>query len=58
MILSEIRNQNKTKGEYYIMPVYNKYLKKDWKVILSHATEMWDMGTPISKKNSKFTKII
>lgn len=41
-----IRNQEKTRGEYYVIPVYQKFLERGWKVGISEAEEMWDMGTP------------
>jgi len=41
-----VRNGEKTKGEYYVMPVYGKYLERGWRIRLSHAKAMWDMGTP------------
>lgn len=44
-----VATQEKTKGEYYIIPVYQKLIEKKEKVKLSHATQMWDMGTPEAK---------
>jgi dTDP-glucose pyrophosphorylase len=44
-----IRNREKTRGEYYVIPVYAKYLQRGWKVQISEAREMWDMGTPEAK---------
>lgn len=41
-----IRNQEKTRGEYYVIPVYQKYIARGWRVDISVASEMWDMGTP------------
>ena len=41
-----IRNQEKTRGEYYVIPVYQKYIARGWQVGISEASEMWDMGTP------------
>lgn len=41
-----IRGGEKTRGEYYIMPVYQKYIDRGWWVGISKAMEMWDMGTP------------
>ncbi len=35
-----------TRGEYYVIPVYQKYIERGWKVAISEASEMWDMGTP------------
>jgi len=36
----------KTGGEYFVIPVYQKYIEKKWRVDISQADEMWDMGTP------------
>ena len=36
----------KTRGEYYVMPVYQKYVERGWRVEVCRAMEMWDMGTP------------
>ncbi len=36
----------KTRGEYYVIPVYQKYIAQGWWVGISKAAEMWDMGTP------------
>jgi len=41
-----IANGEKTRGEYYVIPVYQKYIQRGWRVQLSLASEMWDMGTP------------
>ncbi len=41
-----IANHEKTRGEYYVIPVYQKYIQRGWQVKLSFADEMWDMGTP------------
>lgn len=41
-----IANREKTKGEYYVIMVYQKYIERGWKVTISQASEMWDMGTP------------
>ena len=41
-----IRNKEKTRGEYYVIPVYQKYIERGWHVGISIAKEMWDMGTP------------
>ena len=38
-----------TKGEYYIMPLYNKLIVEGAQIGLSHAKAMWDMGTPEAK---------
>lgn len=41
-----IRNQEMTRGEYYVIPVYQKYIQRGWQVDISVAGQMWDMGTP------------
>ena len=41
-----IRKGKKTRGEYYVIPVYQKYIQRGWRVEVSVASEMWDMGTP------------
>jgi UDP-N-acetylglucosamine diphosphorylase / glucose-1-phosphate thymidylyltransferase / UDP-N-acetylgalactosamine diphosphorylase / glucosamine-1-phosphate N-acetyltransferase / galactosamine-1-phosphate N-acetyltransferase len=41
-----IANKEKTKGEYYIIPVYQKYIDNGWEVTISEASAMWDLGTP------------
>jgi NDP-sugar pyrophosphorylase family protein len=39
----------KTRGEYYVIPVYQKYIERGWPITISVADEMWDLGTPTSK---------
>lgn len=51
-----VRNREKTKGEYYIMPVYNKLITKRLSIGISEAKAMWDMGTPEAKE--KFEKYL
>lgn len=41
-----IRRGEKTRGEYYVIPVYQKFIDRGWRVDISVASEMWDMGTP------------
>lgn len=41
--------QEKTKGEYYVIPVYQKMINDGLWVGISETTEMWDMGTPEAK---------
>lgn len=45
-----IAKNEKTQGEYYVIPVYEKYLQKSWKVMASFASELWDMGNPEALK--------
>lgn len=42
------RKGEKIRGEYYVIGAYQKYLERSWRVKISRATEMWDMGTPES----------
>jgi dTDP-glucose pyrophosphorylase len=51
-----IKNQEKTKGEFYIMPLYNKLIAKGYNIGISEALAMWDMGTPEAKE--KFEKYL
>ncbi len=44
-----IQQKETTKGEYYIMPLYNKLIAEGAQIELSHAKAMWDMGTPEAK---------
>ncbi len=41
-----IKNREKTSGEYYVIPVYKKYIQRGWRVETSIASMMYDMGTP------------
>jgi dTDP-glucose pyrophosphorylase len=45
-----LQQKETTKGEYYIMPLYNKLITEGAQIELSHAKSMWDMGTPESKQ--------
>tara|TARA_Y100000766_G_C18876237_1_gene590936 strand:- start:538 stop:1251 length:714 start_codon:yes stop_codon:yes gene_type:complete len=45
-----ISNNETTKNEYYVMPVYQKLINNNKLIKLSHAKSMWDMGTPDAKK--------
>jgi len=51
-----IAENDRTRGEFYIMPLYNKLIKKGADIVLSYAQSMWDMGTPEAK--SKFEKYL
>ena len=35
-----------TRGEYYVIPVYGRYIARGWRVEVSEAPAMHDMGTP------------
>jgi UDP-N-acetylglucosamine diphosphorylase / glucose-1-phosphate thymidylyltransferase / UDP-N-acetylgalactosamine diphosphorylase / glucosamine-1-phosphate N-acetyltransferase / galactosamine-1-phosphate N-acetyltransferase len=41
-----IAKQEMTNGEYYVIPVYQKYIQRGWRVQIAIASEMHDMGTP------------
>lgn len=41
-----IARQAMIRGEYYVIPVYQQYIAWGWRVTVSIAAEMWDMGTP------------
>lgn len=41
-----ISKKEKTRNEYYVIPVYQKFIDDGKMVSISIAEEMWDMGTP------------
>jgi len=41
-----IDNGEKTRGEYYVIPLYQKYIQRGMRVDISQSRQMWDMGTP------------
>lgn len=45
-----ISENERTRGEFYIMPLYNRMIQKGANIILSQANAMWDMGTPEAKR--------
>lgn len=44
-----IANKELTKGEYYVIPVYQKMIENGKTIEISEANEMWDLGTPEAK---------
>lgn len=44
-----IRNKETTRGEYYLIPVYQRLINAGITVGISKANAMWDMGTPEAK---------
>ena len=44
-----IINKEKTKGEYFVIPVYQKMIDDGLTVKVTQADSMWDMGTPEAK---------
>lgn len=45
-----IARKEKTRGEYYVIPVYQKMIEAGLHIGISNASAMWDMGTPEAKK--------
>lgn len=43
-----VERQERIRGEYYIIPLYQKLIDDGQVIRLSFADEMWDMGTPES----------
>lgn len=41
-----ISKKEKTRNEYYVIPVYQKFIDHGKMISISIADEMWDMGTP------------
>lgn len=41
-----IKKEEKTRGEYYVIPVYQKYINKGLRIDISIAESVWDMGNP------------
>lgn len=46
-----IARKEKTRGEYYVIPVYQKMIEAGLHIGISNASAMWDMGTPEAKKS-------
>jgi UDP-N-acetylglucosamine diphosphorylase / glucose-1-phosphate thymidylyltransferase / UDP-N-acetylgalactosamine diphosphorylase / glucosamine-1-phosphate N-acetyltransferase / galactosamine-1-phosphate N-acetyltransferase len=44
-----VKNNERTRGEFYVIPVYQKMIKEGKVILTSLANEMWDMGTPKAK---------
>jgi NDP-sugar pyrophosphorylase family protein len=44
-----IANQEKTRGEYYVIPVYQKMIDAGQHVAIDVADKVWDLGTPEAK---------
>ncbi len=41
-----IAANQRTRGEFYVMPLYQRYIERGWQVGIAPAEEVWDMGTP------------
>lgn len=48
--LEIIDRKETTRGEYYLIPVYQKLINAGLSVGISQARAMWDMGTPQAKQ--------
>ncbi len=46
-----IRRNERTRGEFYVIPVYQKLIDAGLKIGISIAEEVWDMGTPAALKH-------
>lgn len=44
-----IERGEKTRGEYYVIPVYQKFIDTGKNIGISKAVAVWDMGTPEAK---------
>jgi UDP-N-acetylglucosamine diphosphorylase / glucose-1-phosphate thymidylyltransferase / UDP-N-acetylgalactosamine diphosphorylase / glucosamine-1-phosphate N-acetyltransferase / galactosamine-1-phosphate N-acetyltransferase len=45
-----LARRQKTRHEYYVMPVYREYISAGKRISTSEAREVWDMGTPESMR--------
>ena len=45
-----ILENKRTKGEFYVIPVYNELIAHNKMIGITIAKEMWDMGTPEAKE--------
>lgn len=48
---SLIKKGEKTKGEYYVIPVYQKYIYEEKKISISKALKFIDLGNPVVIKS-------
>ncbi|OYU96744.1 MAG: hypothetical protein CFE21_00200 [Bacteroidetes bacterium B1(2017)] len=46
-----IENNERTRGEFFVIPVYQKLINAGLPVKISEAKAMWDMGTPEALNN-------
>jgi NDP-sugar pyrophosphorylase family protein len=44
-----MRRDERTRGEFYVIPVYQKLIESGRFIRISHASEVWDLGTPEAK---------
>ncbi len=45
-----VRRGVRTRGEFYVIPTYDIYRERGWSVRVSHAHDVWDLGTPDGKR--------
>lgn len=43
-----IRNNERSRGEFFVIPVYQKLIQAGFPIKITKAKNMWDMGTPES----------
>ena len=43
-----IEANEKTQGEFYVIPEYQKYIANGYTINVDEAQQMWDLGTPES----------
>lgn len=41
-----IARDERARGEFYVIPVYQRYVDRGWRVDIDIADDAWDMGTP------------
>ena len=46
-----IRSNERTRGEFFVIPVFQKMIDAGKLVQISQAAEMWDLGTPAAKES-------
>lgn len=44
-----IEKNERSRGEFYVIPAYKVFIDQGFNVIISKASAMWDMGTPEAK---------
>ena len=47
--LEMVEKTEMTRGEYFVIPVYQKMMAAGLKIGISQCTQMWDLGTPEAK---------
>jgi UDP-N-acetylglucosamine diphosphorylase / glucose-1-phosphate thymidylyltransferase / UDP-N-acetylgalactosamine diphosphorylase / glucosamine-1-phosphate N-acetyltransferase / galactosamine-1-phosphate N-acetyltransferase len=44
-----VQENERVRGEFFVIPVYQKMIDSGHKILISKAKSMWDMGTPEAK---------